>query len=100
MNRPYTADTVVRALATMADKSFENIISKNNYSNSNNDNNNNNKCAESVRVLTKKKSTTKNNNRDVEKDPNGSAEKGPEVIAQTQRAVVKAAVPLLYTVLS
>ena len=34
------------------------------------------------------------------KDPNGSAEKGPEVIAQTQRAVVKAAVPLLYTVLS
>ena len=47
-----------------------------------------------------KKSTTKNNNRDVEKDPNGSAEKGPEVIAQTQRAVVKAAVPLLYTVLS
>ena len=49
-----TADTVVRALATMADKSFENIISKNNYSDNNNDNNNNKKCAESVRVLTKK----------------------------------------------
>ena len=60
MNRPYTADTVSRALATMADKSFENIISSNNYSDNNNDKNNNNKC-ESVRVLTKKKKEEERN---------------------------------------
>ena len=53
-----------------------------------------------VSLLKKKKKRRRKKHRDVEKDPNGSVEKGPEVIAQTQRAVVKAAVPLLYTVLS
>ena len=52
-----------------------------------------NNC-QSVRVRTVKPEMCK------KKDPKGSAKKGPEVIAQTQRAVVKAAVLLLYTVLS
>ena len=91
MKRPYSADTVVRVLATVGDRSFENTINNNNYSVIN-DNNNNKHCqSECVRIVKPEMWKT---------FPNQSTEKGPEVIAQTQRAVVKAAVPLLYTVLS
>ena len=91
MKRPYRADTVVRVLATVGDKSFENTINNNNYSVINDNNNNKNCQSERVRIVKPEM---------WKKFPNQSTEKGPEVIAQTQRAVVKAAVPLLYTVLS
>ena len=40
MKRPYIADTVVRVLATVGDRSFENTINNNNYSVINDNNNN------------------------------------------------------------
>ena len=40
MKRPYSADTVVRVFATVRDRSFENTINNNNYSDINDNNNN------------------------------------------------------------